>query len=731
MKVSQPDSIIKFIKSNQLTFVIPVYQRNYVWNATNCEKLFDDVLQGIYKDQKHYFGNVVYYIDGTDPFTGFTRYILIDGQQRITSTMLLLAAIRDEEENLERRDLLTKTYLINADAEEDFKVKLKQIENDRDVFENIIKSNFDGINKDSTIYKNYNKFRALVRNTKENGDLSSAQILQGIDYLNVIAIDLESNSANAESPQVIFESLNATGRPLSAADLLRNFLLLEVGIDKQENAYKEYWLAIEKNIPNDEISEYVRRYLIMRTRTDVKHDDEYNQFKKQYHKLFTDAENALLELRKFSKYYRWIRNPKTMFDDYRLGNENIGNDIKNIVNKLQELDELRLEPAASAFMWLLERGDLGNISWLEIEKTFDVIASWSFRARVTNIVSTGEVGTVLRNGLLEILNNYNANQPLSDYVLFELSNYNLRDIYPTDNMFKEAFVKYNFYKNYSKYVQRKLEIKARERFNNHDNFDIELESIEHVMPQTLDAQKWPNITQSEHIEWINTIGNLTPMNMKDNPAASNESFDKKKKFLSTSAWFLTKEVVESEDWGINEIKQRAEKLAKDAVKIWQGPLERTRNIELSFDRKNKAVSKILKWINEFNLPNVEVETAFPIRSIVRFSTKNIDTILPPAAEGGEWGNGKRYYYEIRTDKSGYAKIYLTVFAKNSTDAHKQIFEKMFEFGGEKSLPARWNSSACRTWNLDYSNDEAFKNDLKQALEIEIPKFEESLMKYLN
>lgn len=270
MRATQPDSIIKFIKSNELTFVIPVYQRNYVWKTEDCEKLFDDVLEGIHNNKKHYFGNIVYYEDGRDPFSGFARYVLIDGQQRITSTMLLLTAIRDEEDNEENKRKLTSTYLTNENAEESFRVKLKQVETDRIVYEAIIEGRTENLNKSSIIYRNYNKFRNLVKKAKSDDGLTSTDLLDGINYLNIIAIDLESNSEGAESPQVIFESINATGEPLSTADLLRNYLLLEVGTDRQAEFYTNYWLLIEKNVGNENISDFIRRYITLRTTVDVK-----------------------------------------------------------------------------------------------------------------------------------------------------------------------------------------------------------------------------------------------------------------------------------------------------------------------------------------------------------------------------------------------------------------------------------------------------------------------------
>ena len=145
MIVSQPNPIVDFITSGgngKLTFVIPVYQRNYSWDKSDCDQLFEDVKNSIPKEGEsekfHYFGNIVYDESERDPFTGYIQYILIDGQQRITSTMLFLAAIRDEESDEKLKDDIDVTYLKNQNAPEDSKIKLKQIEMDRETYVKII-----------------------------------------------------------------------------------------------------------------------------------------------------------------------------------------------------------------------------------------------------------------------------------------------------------------------------------------------------------------------------------------------------------------------------------------------------------------------------------------------------------------------------------------------------------------------------------------------------------------
>jgi uncharacterized protein with ParB-like and HNH nuclease domain len=718
MKATQPDAITKFIKSNELTFEIPVYQRNYVWKVEDCEKLFDDILEGIRNKRKHYFGNVVYYESGRDPFSGFARYVLIDGQQRITSTMLLLAAIRDEEGDESKRAALTTTYLTNEKAEENFRVKLKQVETDREVYEAIVEGRVDGINKSSVIYRNYNKFRNLVRKAKNEEDLTSSDILNGIDYLQIIAIDLESNNENAESPQVIFESINATGEPLSTADLLRNFLLLEVGIDRQAEYYKNYWLLIERNVGNDNISDFIRRYITLKSTVDIKKDTEYKEFKKSYKEYFKGAEEAIKELAKFSKYYRWIKRPESISKEYPETSE-----------ILQDLDDLRMLPATPAIMWLLEKADSGDITFVDVNDTLDVIASWSFRARITNIITTGEIGTVLTTKILELLKNKQGDDSYANYIWFELSNYRLRDIYASDEMFKDAFVRYDFYKNYRRYVQQKLEVAAKKRANNNDIVEIELESIEHIMPQTLRQDKWPNVTPGEHVEWINTIGNLTPMNMIDNPAASNGSFNDKRRYIKSSAWNLTKEIESESEWGIEAIRRRAEKLADDAISLWRAPAERTREVELAQRAGKKLTQKFIDWMEEFDLPYITVDEEHSTNAYLRFTTDNISKIIPAREESDSgWRSGQAYYYQILTDATGQARVNIEFNSDNITEVQQAGQIKIMNVFNKYPPKKAWRWFRLTSWPLNFDEgDEVLKDDLRRVLEEVIPLFESEII----
>lgn len=718
MIAHQPDSITKFIKSNELTFVIPVYQRNYDWGTDNCETLFHDVLEGIRSKRKHYFGNIVYYEASRDPFSGFTRYILIDGQQRITSTMLLLAAVRDEESDDGIKSVLTTTYLTNDRADESFRVKLKQVETDRNVYEAIVEGRPDLVNKSSTIYKNYNKFRNLVKTAKAEHDYTSADLMNGIEYLNIIPIDLESEKEGAESPQAIFESINVTGKPLSTADLLRNFLLLEVGTDNQENYYKNYWLVIEKNVGNDNISDFIRRYLTLQTNEDIKRDTEYKQFKKNYKTYFKNAEEAIQQLTHFSKYYYWIKRPEAVSKDH-----------PKTSALLQDLDDLRMIPAIPTIMWLLEKADTGQMGFDEVNEIFDVIAAWSFRARITNIISTGEIGNILTTKILELLKNNRENQPYADYLWFELSNYRIRDIYPSDEMFKDAFIRYDFYKNYRRYVQQKLSSSI-----SRDQTEIILESIEHVMPQSLKPDKWPGITPGEHVEWVNTIGNLTPMNMPDNIDNSNHSFADKVDNIKNSDWQITREIDTENGWDIDSIRRRGSKLAEEAVSIWRSPKERTREIELVKRGGNKdRVKKYVDIINGFELPFIRTDEEHSNNTYIRFNTDYLDTLIPKRDDNnGGWRNGQAYCYELYNDSSN-TRVRINLGLNNDDVTGQQTAGQklIMEFLNKYPPKDDWRWFNIIGWTANYDEgEEVLKDDIERILSDEIPRFEKELSEYL-
>lgn len=594
----KPDatSILSFINSADKTFVIPVYQRNYSWSAEECGKLFEDLLDSMKTGKRHYFGNIVFYAKETNAWAGYSELILIDGQQRVTTTMLLLAAIRDVEEDENKRTRITNTYLLNRNSDTKERVKLKQIETDRDIYESIINGEFDE-SSDSNAGRNYKTFKRLIR---ESG-VKTDDILNAINNLEVVALDLKlnENKERTESPQIIFESINATGKPLSTADLLRNYLLLGIDDSEQERYYKDYWLIIEKGIGDANISDFINKYLIMKIGDNVNKNTEYAEFKKYLSKNNIEAIGALKDLAHYAKYYGWIQEPEKAKDF-----------DKKVSLQLENLRELKTASMAPLLLFLLEKADDDAVIGFnsnELLEALTVLESWAFRARVVGALTSGAFNTITSTSLLNNLKRATEDD-YHNQIKFELSNYRTYDIWPNDDDFMEAFKKYNFYKNYNKYVQRKLENAI-----SNDHYNWRPDSIEHIMPETLSAdwKKRLGENYSEiHGEYLHTIGNLTPLNMTDNIINSNDPFSVKLPQYKSSSWKLTRDVYDdfkdTENWGVVEINSRAENLAYKASKIWFGPLQRERQIEADVKKKTDDYRRILAG-------KVACETIFHIK----------------------------------------------------------------------------------------------------------------------
>lgn len=584
----KPDAcpILDFIIGINKTFTIPVYQRNYSWRTEHCEKLFDDLLESRRTGKVHYFGNVVFYEANTNYATGYAELVLIDGQQRITTVMLLLAAIRDVFHDEE----ITATYLVNSRGDERNKVKLKQIESDRNVYESIINGNFEE-KSDSNAGRNYKTFKKLI----VDSGISENDLLAAIRNLEIVALDLKlkENGDRAESPQVIFESINATGKKLTTADLIRNYLLMGIADDEQERYYSDFWLKIELAVGNDFISDFINKYLVMKLGDGVYKDTEYKTFKKYLNKEKLSEADALRDLLKFSRYYSWIRKPELAkeFDS----NASEMNNRVTTPERLYDLKELNTSSLAPLILFLLEKADNPTVNFNkdQLNNALFALESWAFRTRIAGYLTSGAFNTISSTSILNILRRSNETN-YDEQIIYNLSNYRTQDIWPDDKDFMEAFKRYNFYKTYKNYVQRKLE-----RSMSAEKHNWKPDSIEHIMPETLNAA-WKNRLGENfadiHGEYLHTIGNLAPLNMHDQLINSNDTFENKQPQYEKADWFLTRNIKidggGSEDWGVEQILHRADVLAREACKIWRAPEKRTEAIEADVKKKESDYREI-------------------------------------------------------------------------------------------------------------------------------------------
>ena len=259
------DSIYRFISAGEATFVIPVYQRNYDWKRDNCLQLFNDVINLTATHKTHFIGTICYKSHGRNDF------VIIDGQQRLTSIMLMMKAIYDICDDEKLRKKINDRYLINdysKYSDGGKKLKLKPIKKDENVFDKLMGTEkaylseiFSVEEKVTNIFKNYELFIELTQKEVTRGK-SLDEIEDAVEGLEIVEICLTD-----ENPQVIFESLNSTGLGLTNTDLLRNYLLMSLAYKDQEVLYQNYWMRIEELIKSENMEQFLVDYLILKRKS--------------------------------------------------------------------------------------------------------------------------------------------------------------------------------------------------------------------------------------------------------------------------------------------------------------------------------------------------------------------------------------------------------------------------------------------------------------------------------
>ena len=351
--------LLEFIGASKRTFYIPVYQRNYDWKKIQCLTLFNDIEAIVFDENRssHFMGTIVY-TEGESTAT-FRAFTVIDGQQRLTTLMLLLKAIVDSSEDEELKADIIETYLTNRRCPEALRIKLKPMKSDAQNFQKLIDNQVDEM-EDSPILINYKFFIDLIAESK----LTPEDVYKGIQKLEIVYIELDQNK---ENPQLIFESLNSTGLDLTQADLIRNYLLMGQEYQIQENLYNRYWIKLEKMLPDAMISDYVRDYLTLKTGIIPNKDDVYNSFKKYYRSLTNyDSEGFLEELTTYGEYYSWFKFCNCPDDD--------------INNKLLQLQKLKSTVVYPFLLSVFEDCYMyHNIEKTQVSQTMDIVLSYVVR----------------------------------------------------------------------------------------------------------------------------------------------------------------------------------------------------------------------------------------------------------------------------------------------------------------------------------------------------------------
>ncbi|GAA8276512.1 DUF262 and DUF1524 domain-containing protein [Helicobacter pylori] len=565
--------LLKFIEDNQKNqLVIPIYQRLYSWEKEQCKQLWDDIIKigGNDKMDGHFIGSILYVLDGIAHSNNIL--LIIDGQQRLTTITLLLTALRDhlndEDEFLKKfsRQKIQNRYLINSDKDGDKKFRLILSESDKDTLLSLIdKDKRKPSEPSSKIVENFKLFGEWI--SKNTNKLET--IFKGLDKLMIVEIALEKGK---DDPQLIFESMNSKGMELTQTDLIRNYIIMETEIEKQEGFYNKYWRAMEEDFKQNKkwFDRFVRHYLTIKTREIPNINKVYVAFKDYRQKEGIGIEDLLKDLQKYCGYFCRIVFKKEA--------------DKDLNKALGFLVDLEMDVIYPLLLELYSDYSDGVLSEDDFRRSIALIESYICRRAVCGL------GT---NSLNKVFPSFTKHIQKDEYfksLKAHFGSLTEKQRFPNNDEFKKLFITIDFY-NFKK---RNIFFERLENFGRKERVYTHEYTTEHIMPQTL-TEEWERDLgenfQEIHDKYLHTIGNLTLTGY--NPEYSNKFFQEKRdmeKGFKDSPLNLNQGLRDLlESFGEEEIKKRANDLADLALKIWTYPKLDAETLEKYKPKKEKKV----------------------------------------------------------------------------------------------------------------------------------------------
>ncbi|GAA9349560.1 DUF262 and DUF1524 domain-containing protein [Helicobacter pylori] len=562
------NTLLKFIEDNQNNqLVIPIYQRLYSWEKEQCKQLWDDIIKigGNDKMNGHFIGSILYVINNKTSYSN-NVLLIIDGQQRLTTITLLLTALRNHLSDEVKRKEIEDHYLINSDKDGDKKFRLILSESDKDTLLSLIdKDRRKPSEPSSKIMENFKLFEEWIR--KNTNQLET--IFKGLEKLMIVEIALEKGK---DDPQLIFESMNSKGMELTQTDLIRNYIVMETEIEKQEGFYNKYWRAMEEEFKQNEtlFNKFVRHYLTIKTREIPNINKVYVAFKRYQQERGIETEALLQDLQKYCGYFCQIVFKKE--------------DDKEDLNKaLGFLVDLEMDVIYPLLLELYSDYSDGVLSKDDFKHSIDLIESYIFRRAVCGL------GT---NSLNKVFPSFTKHIQKDEYFKSLEAHFGYlteKQRFPNNDEFKDCFITIDFYR----FKKNRYFFERLENFDTKEPVNTKGLTIEHIMPQTL-TEEWKKDLgenfQAIHDKYLHTIGNLTLTGY--NSEYSNKSFQEKQgmeKGFKNSPLRLNQSLRDLESFGEEEIKKRANDLADWALKIWTYPKLDAETLEKYKPKKEKKV----------------------------------------------------------------------------------------------------------------------------------------------
>lgn len=552
--------LIKYLDGASKRFIIPVYQRNYDWKMEHCKQLYDDLVKIIRQNRKsHFFGSIV----SVQSESGtMEEFLIIDGQQRLTTISLLLLAIyhllssgKMVSRDHQLTDKILKKYLIDEYEPEEKRIKLKPIKNDQKAFGILFDQDEEYI-PDSNLTINYRYFYDRI----QHGELDIDELFDAICKLEIINISLN----HEDNPQLIFESLNSTGLNLSEGDKIRNYILMGLPNDQQTKFYEKYWNRIE-SYTNYDVSSFVRDYLSIKQQSTPNMNSVYPTFKKYVEDAeVADIEPLLKDLLEYAKRYAFLI--KGGHSDERLN---------SCIYRLNRLSTSVTRPFLLEVIRLSESGALTADELIEV---FHFTESYLFRRAICDL-PTNALNKIFLLLHREIIRFDGDESHYVEKFKYALLSKRERTRFPSDEEFAECMSTRNIYgmnpKNKLYLFERLENSETSETKDVWGHLDRGEYSIEHIMPQHLTAAWIVSLGdnyEAIHTNWLHRLANLTLTAY--NSRYSNSPFAEKRDMphgFKDSGLRINQWVGRKEQWGLPELEERDQLLKNTVIGIWPYP----------------------------------------------------------------------------------------------------------------------------------------------------------------
>ncbi|GAA7906525.1 DUF262 domain-containing protein [Helicobacter pylori] len=612
----EESTINDFFALTGTIFSIPVCQRNYTWEEENCKKLLQDIVSISQNKKTHYMGSITYIVHLIDDEKSLRRlkeFVIIDGQQRITTLMLLLKAIEtkipDEEIKKEIDGLL------NLSGQ---KLRLKPIKSDKEAFDLVMQNRSREIQGVSHIRNNYKFFTKELDNYISKG-VRIEEIYGAFLRLKIVAVGLELGE---DDPQVVFESINATGVQLKGLDLIRNYLMMGENSANQQALYYEYWIPLEEWIGEKHLGDFIMTYLRIYLEKKLSEGErEVYYALKAHHKdnFPNDIEALMKDMREYGRIYQIF-----LDRDHYFLHRGDPQQLANLRLRVKDLVKIKFGVAKPFVLRCARDFEEGKLDYENFHEILQILISYFVRRSVC-----GDPAPALAELLYSLYRQLGENVS-ADALKRYLGKSVGQAAFPNDDRLKVAFAVRNAYaaNQVCKFILLEIEKLSNAEPPKEENLEVE-----HFYPKT-PTQEWRDMV-GDHFtfeqDYLNNFGNLTlsgqNQRLGNKPYEAKIALMEQYSSLHLNDYFINN----THSWGIEEVRKRSEYLADKFCQVGlfkDLPKEyRTREISKTLD--DDLTNHNLQSVK---LPNHQRKTA---RNAKELASAVIDYLLENAREAFE------------------------------------------------------------------------------------------------